>query len=179
MLASATGGTGAQTRRVMNLLDALAGAGIVVAVHRHPPIRREADLHLTGLDWTTAVKTLAFALPDGGLALVGVPGPWRVRYGAIAQALGVSRSQLRPATADRLAELGMEPGGITPLCDDPAVVVLVDASVPAMGRVFCGGGDAETTLEVAATDIVAFAARPVVAEIADPPERPLSRSNDP
>jgi Cys-tRNA(Pro)/Cys-tRNA(Cys) deacylase len=153
----------------MELLEALAAAGIEVVVHRHPPIRREADLHLTGLDWTAAVKTLAFALPGDGLALVGVPGPWRVRYGAIAQALGVSRSQLRPAPAERLAAQGMEPGGITPLCDDPAVVVLLDASVPAMGRVFCGGGTAETTLEVAAADIARFAARPVVAVIADPP----------
>lgn len=58
--------------RVLQTLDA---AGEAYRVHTHPPIRGEADLHLTGLDWTTSVKTLAFALPDGTVALVGVPGP--------------------------------------------------------------------------------------------------------
>lgn len=63
--------------RVLQTLDA---AGEAYRVHTHPPIRGEADLHLTGLDWTTSVKTLAFALPDGTVALVGVPGP---RPGAV------------------------------------------------------------------------------------------------
>lgn len=151
------------------LVEALTAAGVGFAVHLHPPIRGEADLHLTNLDWTTAVKTLAFELPDARLVLVGVPGPWRVKYGAIAQALGVSRAQLRPASAAQLRQLGMEPGGVSPVCADPGVILLLDASVPGMGRVYCGGGTPETTLEVDATDLLRIAARPVVAEIAEPP----------
>lgn len=149
--------------------ETLDGAGVEFAVHAHPPVRGEADLHLTGLDWTTSVKTLAFELPDGRLVLVGVPGPWRVRYGAIAQALGVSRSQLRPAAPERLAGVGMEPGGVSPVCADPGVVLLLDASVPGMGRVYCGGGTPETTIEVDAGDILRTAAHPLVAPIAEPP----------
>ncbi|MFT4296311.1 MAG: YbaK/EbsC family protein [Micropruina sp.] len=148
--------------RVLQTLDA---AGESYRVHTHPPIRGEADLHLTGLDWTTSVKTLAFGLPDGTVALVGVPGPSRVQYGAVARALGVSRSQLRPASADAVAALGMQPGGVSPVCADPGVVVLLDSSVPGMGSVYCGGGDPETTIELDAAALLRIAARPATADV--------------
>lgn len=148
--------------RVLQTLDA---AGEVYRVHTHPPIRAEADLHLTGLDWNTSVKTLAFALADGTVALVGVPGPARVQYGAIARALGVSRSQLRPASADAVTALGMEPGGVSPICADAGVVVLLDTTVPGMGAVYCGGGDPETTVEVDAAALLRVAVRPLTADI--------------
>lgn len=152
----------------MMVPDALAAAGIEFVVHTHPPIRTEADLPLTGLDPATSVKTLAFQLPDGDLVLVGMPGLWRVKYAAIAAALGVSRSQLRPAGAERLAAIGMQPGGVSPVCADPAAIVLLDASLPGSGRVYCGGGTPETTIEVDADDILRLAARPLVAPIAEP-----------
>lgn len=153
----------------MQVQETLAVAGVAFNVHHHPPIRSEADLHRTNLDQTTSVKTLAFELPDGRLALVGVPGPFRVRYGAIAQALGVSRSQLRPATEERLRAVGMEPGGVSPICSDANTVVLLDEAVPAMGAVFCGGGTPTSTLSVAANEILRVAAHPLVAAIAEPP----------
>lgn len=149
-------------------VQALEAAGIDFVLHTHPAARTESELHLTGLDRSTSVKTLAFELPDGALALVGIRGPWRARYGAIAQALGVSRSKLRPASSDLLAAVGMEPGGVSPVCDAASVVVLLDATIPGMGRVYCGGGTPETTLELDADDILRVAARPLVAAIADP-----------
>ena len=152
----------------MMVPDALAAAGIEFVVHTHPPIRTEADLPLTGLDPATAVKTLAFQLPDGDLVLVGMPGLWRAKYAAIAAALGVSRSQLRPAGAERLAAIGRRPGGGAPARADPAAIVLLDASLPGSGRVYCGGGTPETTIEVDADDILRLAARPLVAPIAEP-----------
>ncbi|MDQ7992470.1 MAG: YbaK/EbsC family protein [Propionicimonas sp.] len=147
---------------------ALADAGIEFVVHTHPPIRTEADLHLTGLDPRVSVKTLAFEVPDGSVVLVGMPGLWRARYGAIAQAVGVSRSQLRPAGPDRLRSLGMEPGGVSPVCADQAVIVVLDASLPASGQVYCGGGTSETTLQLDADDILRVAARGLVAAVAEP-----------
>jgi len=146
----------------------LSSAGIAFVLHTHPPIRTEADLHLTGLDPATSVKTLAFEIPDGSLVLVGMPGLWRARYAAIAQALGVSRSQLRPADPDRLRGLGMLPGGVSPVCADDGVIVLLDASLPGSGPVFCGGGTPDTTLEIDAGDILKVAARPIVAAVAEP-----------
>jgi len=150
---------------VNRLLAALDAAGEAYRVHTHPPIRGEADLPLTGLDWTTSVKTLAFSLPDGTVALVGVPGPARVKYGAVAQALGVPRAQLRPATMEAVAALGMEPGGVSPVCAEPGVIVLLDSSVPGMGTVYCGGGDPRITLELDAGALARVAARPVIAAI--------------
>jgi Cys-tRNA(Pro)/Cys-tRNA(Cys) deacylase len=150
----------------MSVTEALDAAGISYVVHTHPPIRSEADLHLTRLDWETSVKTLAFELPDGRLALVAVPGPARVQYGAIARALGVSRSALRQADEHRVIALGMEPGGVSPICSDPDVVVVVDESVVGMGSVYCGGGTSTTTIEVDASAIVQVAACPIVAAVA-------------
>ena len=150
----------------MSVTGALDAAGISYVVHTHPPIRGEADLHLTRLDWETSVKTLAFELPDGRLALVAVPGPARVQYGAIARALGVSRSSLRQADEQRVIDLGMEPGGVSPICGDPDVVVVVDESVVGIGSVYCCCGTSTTTIEVDASAIVQVAASPIVAAVA-------------
>lgn len=150
---------------VNQVLQTLDAAGEPYRVHTHPPIRGEGDLHLTGLDWTRSVKTLAFVLPAGTIALVGVPGPARVGYGALARALGVSRSQLRPAPPDVIAGLGMEPGGVSPVCADAGVTLLLDASVPGMGTVYCGGGNPVTTLELDAGAFARVAVRTVVAPI--------------
>lgn len=155
---------------VQTLLD----AGIAHVVHTHPPIRGEADLHLTELDWATSVKTLAFALPDGRTALVCVPGPARVLYGEVARALGVSRSALRPAPEDALFALGMQPGGVSPICADQNVVVLLDESVPGMGMIYCGGGTSTTTVEVAAAAIAQVAAHPLVAAVVKLVPRPTT-----
>jgi Cys-tRNA(Pro)/Cys-tRNA(Cys) deacylase len=149
----------------MSVTAALDAAGIPYVVHEHLPIRTEADLHLTGLSFQTSVKTLVFELPDGRLVLVAVPGPARVQYGAVARALGVSRSALRQADEGRVVALGMEPGGVSPICADPDVVVLVDESVVGMGTVYCGGGTSTTTLEVQAESILTVAAAPVVAAV--------------
>lgn len=147
------------------VLRALDDAGERYVVHTHPPIRAESDLPLTGLDWTRSIKTLAFELPDGTVALVGVPGPARVSYGAVARALGVSRSQLRAASAQTLAGLGMTPGGVSPVCADPRVIVLLDASLPAAGSVYCGGGDPTSTIELDAAAVARVAVRFVVADL--------------
>ncbi len=149
----------------MSVTVALDAACIPYVVHEHPAIRTEADLHLTGLSFQTSVKTLAFELPDGRLALVAVPGPARIQYGAVARALGIARSALRPADEARVVALGMEPGGVSPICADRDVVVLVDESVVDMGIVYCGGGTSTTTIEVRADAILAIAASPVVAAV--------------
>jgi len=159
------GSARADNGRVNRVLATLDAAGEAHRVHTHPPIRGEADLPLTGLDWTRSVKTLAFALPDGTIALVGVPGPARVKYGAIAQALGVSRSQLRPASTAAVGALGMQPGGVSPICAEPGVIVLLDSSVPGMGTVYCGGGDPRTTLELDAGALARVAHRPMLADV--------------
>lgn len=149
----------------MSVIETLEAAGVPYVVHTHEPIRGEADLHLTRLNWETSVKTLAFELPDGRTALVAVRGPARVQYGAIAKALGVSRSNLQKAGEDRILALGMEPGGVSPICSDPEVIVVIDATVFGMGVVYCGGGTCTSTIEIDADAIARVACAPIIAAI--------------
>jgi Cys-tRNA(Pro)/Cys-tRNA(Cys) deacylase len=140
-------------------------AGVSYRLHHHPPVRTEADLHLTGLDVETSAKTLAFCLPDDRLVLAAIPGPARLRYGNLARVLGVSRSALRPAAADRLAALGMEPGGVGPVCDDPRVQLVLDARLS--GTLYCGSGLPEVSVELAAADLVRVSPALLVGDLCD------------
>jgi Cys-tRNA(Pro)/Cys-tRNA(Cys) deacylase len=126
----------------------LARAAVPHRLHRHPPARTEAELHLTGLDIDTSAKTLAFSLPDGRFILAAIPGRARLRYGNLARALGVPRSALRPMQPDELLELGMEPGGVTPICTDPRATLVLDHSLLAHDVVYCGSGLPDISVEV-------------------------------
>jgi prolyl-tRNA editing enzyme YbaK/EbsC (Cys-tRNA(Pro) deacylase) len=61
------------------------------------------------------------------------------------------------------AELGLEPGGVCPLVDDPKVTVLLDDRVLDLRRAFCGSGRYDATLELAPGDL-ARASGAVVAD---------------
>lgn len=143
-------------------------ARVAYRLHHHPPVRTEADLHLTGLDVDTSAKTLAFTLPDGGLVLAAIPGPARLRYGNLARALGVPRSALRPAHADQLLALGMEPGGVGPVCDDPGVRLVLDSSLSGFAVLYCGSGLPDVSVELAAGDLVRLSPATVVADLCTP-----------
>lgn len=146
-------------------VSVLARAGISYRLHKHPAARTEAELHLTGLDVDSAAKTLAFSLPDGRLVLAAIPGPARLRYPNLARALGVSRAALRPASTDALLALGMEPGGVTPVCDDAHVVRVLDRALLDFTVVYCGSGSPEFTVELAAADLFALAPVAVLADL--------------
>lgn len=143
----------------------LARAGIPFRLHEHPPARTEAELHLTGLDVDTSAKTLAFTLPDGRFVLAAVPGRGRLRYGNLARAIGVSRAALRPTRTDELAELGMAPGGVTPVCADPRVVRVLDRSLLDLSVLYCGGGSPELTIELAPADLARLEPLAVLADL--------------
>jgi Cys-tRNA(Pro)/Cys-tRNA(Cys) deacylase len=131
----------------------LERAAIGYRLHQHPPVRTEADLHLTGLDVDTSAKTLAFSLPDGRFVLAAIPGRSRLRYGNLARALGVPRSALRPMPEAQLGELGMEPGGVSPITDHVGATLVLDRSLLSHDRLYCGSGLADSSIEVAAADL--------------------------
>lgn len=145
--------------------DVLTRAGIPFRLHEHPPARTEAELHLTGLDIDTSAKTLAFTLPDERFVLAAIPGRARLRYGKLARALGVARAALRPMLADELRQLGMTPGGVTPVCADPRVVRVLDRSLLDHPVLYCGGGTPELTIEIAAADLVRLEPTAVLADL--------------
>jgi Cys-tRNA(Pro)/Cys-tRNA(Cys) deacylase len=142
---------------------ALGRAGVAYRLHHHPPVRTEADLHLTGLDVEASAKTLAFCLPDDRVVLAAIPGPARLRYGNLARLLGVPRSALRAAAPERLAALGMEPGGVGPVCDDPSVQLVLDSRL--VGTIYCGSGLPEISVELAAADLVRVSPAALVGDL--------------
>jgi Cys-tRNA(Pro)/Cys-tRNA(Cys) deacylase len=143
----------------------LRSRGVRHRLHAHPAARTEAELPLTGLDVDTSAKTLAFALADGTLVLAAIPGRARLRYGNLARALGVSRSALRPMRPGELSDLGMEPGGVTPLCDDPRVRLVLDQTLRVHEVLFCGSGSPEVSVEIAAEDLFSLVSSRVVADL--------------
>jgi prolyl-tRNA editing enzyme YbaK/EbsC (Cys-tRNA(Pro) deacylase)/predicted O-methyltransferase YrrM len=144
--------------------------GVAYVLHEHEPIRSAADIRdRTDMPVERSVKTIAFAVGDDRLVLAAIPGPARIRYGNLAAALGVSRGQLRPADPRALSALGMQPGGVAPICRADAVTVVLDSAVPSMGRVFCGSGRPDRSLELDAADLARLAGDLVVADIADLP----------
>lgn len=146
----------------------LDAAGASYRVHRHPPVMRAEDHAISGLDPVHSVKTLAFAIPDEQVVLVALPGLARLGYGQLARALGSSRSQLKPASAEQLARLGMKPGGVCPFSLDPSVRVVVDSRVVELPVVYCGSGDPHATIELAPHQLLRACPTAVVADLSSP-----------
>jgi Cys-tRNA(Pro)/Cys-tRNA(Cys) deacylase len=141
-------------------------AGVNYRVVAHRPIRHQRDIeeHLT-LPVERSVKTLVFQVADEQVILAVIPGPSRLNYRNLAEAVGLRRAQLRAAEPHVLTVLGMEPGGASPLCDRADVTTVFDSAVVDMGMVYCGSGHADRTLEVASGDLVRLARKAVVASI--------------
>jgi Cys-tRNA(Pro)/Cys-tRNA(Cys) deacylase len=149
-------------------VDVLTDDGADFTVHEHEPIRSAADIReRTDMPVERSVKTLGFSLGDGRLVLAAIPGPARIKYGRLAEAVGVPRKDLRAADPGTLAAIGMEPGGVSPICPEASVTVVLDSTVPSMGRIFCGSGRPDRSVEVDTADIVRLAGHLVVADIAD------------
>lgn len=144
--------------------ELLTEAGVEYTAFDHPPIRTLQDIErVLKLPIDRLVKTMAFRIPDGFL-LAALPIGARVSYGALARAAGLPRSAFRQAEPGDLAELGMEPGGVSPLTDIPRTMVLFDVTVPDMGNVYCGSGRADRTINVDASDLLRVA-NPVLGEL--------------
>ena len=151
------------------LVEMLSAANVDFTVHQHAEIRTAEDIQSrTWFSIERSVKALAFSVDGDRVVLAAVPGPARLQYGRLATAISVRRSALKPASADILAALQMEPGGVSPICRDPDVTVVLDSAIPRMGRVFCGSGRADCTLELLGADIARFVRDAVVSEIAAP-----------
>lgn len=129
-------------------------AGASFEAFDHPPIRTYEDIRTNlGLPAECLLKTMAFRT-ENGFALASLPILSKVAYGALAKHLGTSRSRLRPAAADDLAELQMEVGGVSPLTQMPDTTVVFDATVTTMTKVYCGSGRADRTIAIAADELI-------------------------
>lgn len=147
------------------VLDAV---GATYRVHRHAAVLGAEDHAISGLDPELSAKTLAFLIADDRLVLVAVPGLARLGYGQLARALGVSRSQLKAASAEQLERLGMQPGGVCPFSPDPSVQVVIDARVMGLPVVYCGSGDPRATIELTPEQLRLACPTAVIAEVTAP-----------
>lgn len=133
----------------------LAEHGVKFTLHNHAPIVSFTDA-VASLPFPpdAMVKGLAFRLPGGVYLIVAMRGGDRADYKKIADAAGVRRADLRAAEAeDIVRDLGMVPGGISPLPINGATVLFDDAAA-ALATVFCGAGRTDTTLEIAGADLL-------------------------
>ncbi|WP_103339728.1 aminoacyl-tRNA deacylase [Amycolatopsis sp. CA-126428] len=143
----------------------LLAAGVPFSSFTHAPIRTYEDIERElKLPAERLLKTLAFRTEDRFI-LVSMPMLTPAGYGKIAKAAGVSRAKLRRAGEDDLAELGMAPGGISPLTELAGRTVVFHTTVPDMGTVYCGSGRDDETIEVAAASLVELV-RPVLHDVA-------------
>ncbi|MCM3925368.1 YbaK/EbsC family protein [Frankia sp. AiPs1] len=126
----------------------LLAAGVPFTAVDHQPIVGRADAELLGFPTERLLKTMVFRNADRGFVLAALPVTGRVNYGRLARAAGTSRAKLSQAAPEDLRALGMEPGGASPVCAAPGVVVVFDAAVRHMGVVCCGSGRADRTIQV-------------------------------
>ncbi|WP_309111506.1 YbaK/EbsC family protein [Saccharothrix sp.] len=146
-------------------VEILKDAGVPFSTFTHAPIRTYEDIERElDLPADRLLKTLAFRAEDGRFVLVSLPMLLPVGYGKVAKAAGVSRSKLRRAGDDDLRELGMAPGGISPVTRVEPRTVVFHTTVPDMGTVYCGSGRDDETVQVEAADLVALV-QPVLAEV--------------
>jgi Cys-tRNA(Pro)/Cys-tRNA(Cys) deacylase len=136
----------------------LAAAGVDYTLHRHAPVVSYAEAKAAlPFDPAASVKGLVFRLPDERYAIVAMRGDGRADYKKIADALGVRRSDLKPATEAELArDLAMAPGGVAPLPLRGATV-LFDRQTLDLDVVYCGAGRPDLTLEIKRADLVRVA----------------------
>jgi Cys-tRNA(Pro)/Cys-tRNA(Cys) deacylase len=138
--------------------DFLAAQAVAFTAHNHSPIISFEDAKaVLPFNPSAMVKGLAFRLPDGQYAIVGMRASDRADYKKIADAFGVRRADLKAADAEAIVgDLDMAPGGVTPLPINGALVVF-DLGVLDLGVVFCGTGRTDATLEIAGADLVRIA----------------------
>lgn len=147
-------------------VDVLIAFGVQFTLHRHAHVRSTDDIReRTNLSTERSVKTIAFSVGPDSLLLAAVPGPARVKYGQLAAAIGVQRAALRPAQPAMLSAVGMEPGGVSPICNDAKVTVVLDTTVLQLGLAYCGSGQPDSTVELDTGDLVRLIPNLVVADI--------------
>ncbi|MGW3465473.1 aminoacyl-tRNA deacylase [Streptomyces olivaceoviridis] len=145
----------AEPTSVLSPEEVLRKSGVPFTVLDHVPIVGQEDAETKlGLTTEQLLKTMVFRTADGGFVLAALPVTGRVNYGRLARAAGVSRAKLRQAEPGELSLLGMEPGGASPVCDLPDVVIVFDTAVTRMGTVYCGSGRADRTVRIEAAQLI-------------------------
>lgn len=129
--------------------DWLAANGIAYRLHEHAALKSFDDLSAAlNFPPQAMVKVLVFVDPAGRCILAAMPGAAKADYKRIADAAGISRAQLRPATPEELDKtLDAEAGGVGPFAPGGSLL-LIDRSVATLATIYCGTGRVGSTLEI-------------------------------
>jgi Cys-tRNA(Pro)/Cys-tRNA(Cys) deacylase len=141
------------------IIQLLEQSGAAYQVHAHPSVTTIEDARRTVPHLTrNLLKTVVFKIKDANWILAAVNGNDRIHYKKLADALHVKRTKLRSiAPAQVESELGFEVGGVGPFPVRNDIRVVFDARVAQLGRVFCGSGTNERTVEIEITDLMEIA----------------------
>jgi prolyl-tRNA editing enzyme YbaK/EbsC (Cys-tRNA(Pro) deacylase) len=107
---------------------------------------------------------MAFRCAHDGLVLAALPARLKVSFGRLAQAVGASRSTLRPADETDLRVIRMEAGGISPVVQATDTRVVFDPRIAELPVVYLGTGRAGETMQVKSADLIEFV-RPALVDI--------------
>ncbi len=145
------------------IVATLAAAGAPYTIHEHAPsvTIADAEAHLA-FPVERLLKSIAFRNKRGGWLLAGLCGYAQVDYKRLAEAVGVSRTQLvRLEFHEVEAELGYEVGAVAPFARNGETTVWLDAGVLRHATIFCGTGRRDRTLEIAPADLIQLTAAQV------------------
>ena len=138
-----------------DIVRLLSSSGVPFGIHEHEPVTTMQDVEAKlPFPKDCLLKSLVFKVGTTWVAAV-IKAADRLDYRMLADACGVKREALCRPTVDELAgELGVEPGGISPILGMDGQKVIFDRQVFGMSTVFCGVGRNDRTLEIAVRDLV-------------------------
>jgi Cys-tRNA(Pro) deacylase len=147
------------TRTRRDVEDFIAQRGLTARVRDMPHDTHTAadSARALGTDTSHIAKSLLARLSDGRFILCIVCGDKRLDRRKLCRAAGAKRMSL--ATADEvLAITGYVVGAVPPLALETALAALIDETVLEKDRVYCGGGDVDTLLEISTQELLAITA---------------------
>jgi prolyl-tRNA editing enzyme YbaK/EbsC (Cys-tRNA(Pro) deacylase) len=143
-------------------LEAKALAGELVSLPEHTPTVEDAA-RVVGTTPERIVKSVLFLVQPPGENGVGgqqavmviANGTHRVDYRRVADHVGLSRRRIRLAGAeDVLAITGYPVGAVPPFGHPHPLRTLIDRRVLEQAEVYAGGGEIDTLLRIAPSEIV-------------------------
>lgn len=140
-------------------------ARIITNIGHTPTVPAAAEV--LGVEPEQIIKTLLFVFEPGQKAGQAPPavvvignGEHRISKRALGQHVGLNPKRVKLAPAETVLDLlGYPPGGVPPFAHRTPVPVLLDANVVALrerynDRIFGGGGDDHTMLELTVSDLL-------------------------
>jgi Cys-tRNA(Pro)/Cys-tRNA(Cys) deacylase len=128
-------------------------------LHEHGVVLTMRDVsERLGFAPESSLKTLVFRIRKLDWVLAVIAGGERVDYARLAYCLGVSRADLSTPSVEEIeSQLETRIGGISPIPTKKNIIVIFDAKIAKMSRVYCGIGRNDCSLEIDALDLIRVA----------------------